>query len=184
MAWELGRDFDAERVERLYDALLASTPVELERTAEDGLRTLGEAPLRAVRGGTADALLLDRALERGHGHPILIAALLAEVGRRAGLPVGVVAGEAGHFVAHQRLTRALVLDPGTGRLVDADALGVLHWRCGHQVAAELLDELQPRLARAGDLTRALHVARMRCTLPFDDTADAERRLEQLSARLN
>ena len=183
MAWELG-DLDAERVERAYDALLAATPIELERTAEDQLRVLGEAPLRAVRGGGPEALLLHRALERGHGHRILVAVLLAELGRRAGVPVGVVAGAAGHFVAHQRLTQALVLDPSTGQLVDADELGVLQWRCGHQVAAELLDELQPRYERIGDLARALHVARMRTTLPFEDTEDAALRLEQLSARLN
>lgn len=183
LAWELS-DLDAERVEQAYDALLASAPVELERTAEGQLRALGEAPLRATPGGTAEALLLHRALERGHGHPILVAAVLAEVGRRAGLPVGVVAGAAGHFVAHQRLTEALVLDTFTGRLVDADALGVLEWRCGHQVAAELLDALQPRYERVGDLVRALHVARMRTTLPFEDTENAELRLRALAAKLN
>ena len=183
MAWELGA-LDAERVERAYDALLASAPIELERTAEGQLRALGEAPLRATRGGTADALLLHRALEHGHGHPILVATVLAELGRRAGLPVGIVAGAAGHFVAHQRLTEALVLDPCTGELTDADALGVLEWRCGHQVAAELLDELQRRYERDGDLARALHVARMRTTLPFEDTSGAELRLRSLAAKLN
>jgi hypothetical protein len=183
MAWELS-DLDPERVERAYDALLAATPVELEPTAEEQLAALGEAPVRSGRGEGPEALLLDRVLERGHGHPILVAVVLAELGRRAGVPVGVVAGAAGHFVAHQRLTQALVLDPTSGRLVDADALGVLQWRCGHQVAAELLDALQPRYERVGDLQRALHVARMRCTLPFEDTEDAELRLKQLGARLN
>ena len=67
--------------------------------------------------------------------------------------------------------------------MDADELGVLQWRCGHQVAAELLDELQPRYERIGDLARALHVARMRTTLPFEDTEDAALRLKQLAARL-
>ena len=183
MAWELG-DLDAERVERAYDALLASTQIDVERDAEGQLRALGEAPLRATGGGTADALLLHRALEHGHGHPILVATVLAELGRRAGLPVGIVAGAAGHFVAHQRLTEALVLDPCTGELTDAGPLGVLEWRCGHQVAAELLDELQPRYERVGDLTRALHVARMRTTLPFEDTSGAELRLRSLAAKLN
>lgn len=183
MAWELG-DLDAERVERAYDALLVATPIELEPTAEEQLSALGEAPLCTARGEGPEALLLDRVLERGVGHPILVAVVLAELGRRAGIPVGVVAGAAGHFVAHQRLTRALVLDPATGRLVDADDLGLLQWRCGHQVAAELLDELQPRFERIGDLERALHVAKMRTTLPFEDTEHAELRLQRLAARLN
>jgi regulator of sirC expression with transglutaminase-like and TPR domain len=187
LAWELG-DLDADRVERALVALTAATPAELEPRAEDQLRVLGEAvtssALSARHQGGPESLLLDRVLERGQGHPILLAIVLAEIGRRAGLPVGIVAGAAGHFVAHQRLTEPLVLDPSTGALVDADALGVLQWRCGHQVAAELLDTLQPRYERIGDLTRALHVARMRCTLPFENTKDAELRLRRLSARLN
>ena len=82
---------------------------------------------------------------------MLIAIVLQEIGRRAGLAVGIMASEKGHFVAHQRLTQPLVLDPSTGRLVDADALGVLRWQCGHQLAAELLDLLQPHYERDGDL---------------------------------
>jgi regulator of sirC expression with transglutaminase-like and TPR domain len=128
--------------------------------------------------------MIDRVLERGHGHPLALAIVLVEIGRRIGLPVALVSGEHGHFVAHQRLTRSLVLDPATGALTDAGALGTMMWRCGHQVAAELLDLLQPRFERAGDLTRALHVARLRCTLPFEDTQDAEDRLRRVSARLN
>jgi regulator of sirC expression with transglutaminase-like and TPR domain len=123
-------------------------------------------------------------LERGHGHPTVIAIVLAELGRRAGLPVGIVAGEHGRFLAHQRATEPLVLDPATGRLVDADELGVLRWQCGHQVAAELLDLLQPRYERDGDLTRALQVARLRCTLPFEDAGEAAQRLRRVTARLN
>ena len=72
----------------------------------------------------------------------------------------------------------------TGRLVDADTLGPMNWRCAHQLAAELLDLLQPRYERDGDLARALKVARLRCTLPFEDMAEAERRLRRVTARLN
>ena len=110
--------------------------------------------------------------------------MLTELGRRAGLPVGIIAGERGHFVAHQRLTEPLVLDPATGHLLDAGDLGTLRWQCGHQVAASLLDLLQPRYERVGDFTRALQVARLRCTLPFEDSGDAEQRLRRLTARLN
>ena len=82
---------------------------------------------------------------------MLIAIVLQETGRRAGLPIGIVAGERGHFLAHQRLTEPRVLDPQTGRLTDADTLGTLRWHCGHQLAAALLDLLQPRYERSGDL---------------------------------
>ena len=184
LAWELG-DLDADRVERALCALGAAVLVEVDHDPKAQLLALGEAvsgaTLRVRRDGE---LLIDRMLERGHGHPVLIAIVLAELGRRAGLPVGIVASERGHFVAHQRLTEPLVLDPATGQLIDADDLGVLRWQCGHQVAAALLDALQPRYEREGDLTRALQVARMRCTLPFDEMSEAEQRLRQVTARLN
>lgn len=187
LAWELG-DLDAERAERDLTALAAAILAETETKPDAQLRALGEAvtnmALCARRDGGPQELLIDKALERGSAHPVLIAIVLQEIGRRAGLPVSIVAGEQGHFLAHQRLTRPLVLDPGTGRLVDADELGTLRWRCGHQVASELLDLLQPRYERDGDLTRALHVARLRVTLPFEDSGAAEQGLRRVTARLN
>jgi hypothetical protein len=187
LAAELG-DFDADRAERHLTALAAAILAEAESRPEAQLTALGEAvtnmALGPRGGGGPQELLIDQALERGHGHPVLIAIVLQEIGRRAGLPVAIVAGETGHFLAHQRLSRPLVLDPSTGRLTDADALGVLRWQCGHQVGAALLDLLQPRYERAGDLTRALHVARLRNMLPFDDMSEAEQRLRSVSARLN
>ena len=78
-----------------------------------------------------------------------------------------------------------MLDPATGRAASTPTRSAtMRWQCGHQVAAELLDLLQPRYERDGDLTRALHVARLRCTLPFDDMGDAEQRLRRVTARLN
>jgi hypothetical protein len=187
LAWELG-DLDADRVERALCALGAAVLAEVEREPEAQLRALGEVvacgALRPRQGSGPDALLIDRVLERGQGHPLILAVVLAEIGRRAAIAVAIVAGAQGHFVAHQRLTEPLVLDPATGRLVDANALGSMQWRCGHQVAAELLDALQPRYERTGDLARALQIARLRCTLPFDDVSDAELRLRRLTARLN
>jgi hypothetical protein len=187
LAWELG-DLDADRVERSLCALGAALLAELESDPAAQLRALGDAvtnaALAARHNGGPDELMIDRALERGHAHPVLIAIVLAEIGRRAGLPLGIVAGARGHFVAHQRLTEALVLDPATGQLVDADTLGPMNWRCGHQLAAELLDLLQPRYERDGDLARALKVARLRCTLPFEDMDEADLRLRRVTARLN
>ena len=184
LAWELG-ELDADRVERALCALGAAVLVEVEHDPEAQLRALAEVVTCSTLSARRDGeLLIDRVLERGHGHPVLVAIVLTELGRRAGLPVGIIAGERGHFVAHQRLTAPLVLDPVTGHLVDAGELGTLSWQCGHQVAASLLDLMQPRYEREGDLGRALQVARLRCTLPFEDTGDAEQRLRRLSSRLN
>jgi hypothetical protein len=184
LAWELG-DLDADRTERALCALGAAVLVEVERDPLAQLGALAEVVACATLSARSNGeLLIDRVLERGHGDPLLVAIVLNELGRRAGLPVGIIAGESGHFVAHQRLTDPLVLDPTSGRLVDAGALGTLRWQCGHQIAASVLDALQPRYEREGDLTRALHVARMRCTLPFEDMAEAEQRLRRVTARLN
>ena len=129
--------------------------VEVERDPRAQLDALAEVVACATLSARSDGeLLIDRVLERGHGDPLMVAIVLNELGRRAGLPVGIIAGERGHFVAHQRLTEPLVLDPVSGRLVDADDLGTLRWQCGHQIAASVLDALQPRYERDGDLTRA------------------------------
>src|SRR3954452_21455979 len=161
----LAREFGAGGLERA----LATGP-ELHGSPAAELRALAACAPHARDCAGADALL--------------VAVVLAEWGRRAGAPVGIVAGARGHFVAHQRFTEPLVLDPVSRTLVDARTLGVLEWRCGHQVAAELLDLLQPRYERAGDLGRALHVARLRCALPFEDMAQAQRCLRGVLARLN
>ena len=130
-------------------------------------------------------LLIDRVLERGHGHPVLVAIVLA--GDR---PPRRPAGR-----HRRRRPRPLRRPPAPDRAARArpahrpaastpTTLGALRWQCGHQVAAELLDLLQPRYERDGDLTRALHVARLRCTLPFEDMGEAEQRLRRVTARLN
>src|SRR3954469_8826499 len=161
----LARELRAEGLERA----LAAGP-ELHGSPAAQLRALAACAPRARDCVGADALL--------------VAVVLAEWGRRAGAQVGIVAGVPGHFVAHQRLTEPLVLDPVSGALVDAGTLGVLRWRCGHQIAPGLLDLLQPRYERAGDLGRALHAARLRCALPFEDMAQAQHRLRGVLARLN
>jgi hypothetical protein len=189
LAWELG-SLDLDRLEHDLCALSAAVGAGTEPDAEAQLRALGEtvtcAALVARSYGGPEELLIGRVLASGHGHPLALAVVLAELGARAGLPVGIVAGEEGHYVAHQRLEAPVLLDPATGELVGAEPLGTLTWRCGHQVAAALLDELQPRYERAGDLARALHVAHLRCALPFDDesVAHAKARLRALASRLN
>src|SRR4051812_47990630 len=117
LAWELG-DPDPERLERAL-----AVPVKVDGDPAAQLRALAAArPLCARTDGGPEALLIDRVVERGHGHPLLVAIVLAETGRRAGLPVGLVGGARGHFVAHQRLCQPLVLDPCRGELVDAGTL--------------------------------------------------------------
>src|SRR5262249_54531869 len=177
------------RFERDLTALAAALPAVSDPEAQ--LRALGEivtsrALVPRTYGG-AEELLAGEVIRRGHGHPLAGPVVLAAPRRRAGMGVGGVADGRDHYLAPPRLTAPLLLDPRTGELVDATRTGgTLTWRCGHQVAAALLDGLQPRYERVGDMERTLQVARLRCLLPFDDDSVtlARRRLRMAMARLN
>jgi transglutaminase superfamily protein len=155
-----------------------------------GLAALGHpvraGALRVRDDGELDDLLIDRVVTHGVGHEAVVAVVLCELGRRAGMPVGVVGAGGRHLVGHEHVTPWL-LDPATGEVFDARTLGhEPEWRCGHQVADTLLDEVELRCERAGDLTRAIRAAQLRCALPFDDEASerAGLRLRRLRSRLN
>lgn len=134
-------------------------------------------------------LMLDTALERATGHPLILAVLYAEVGRRAGVALRpVAAGQGRYLVAHADRDRSLVLDPqargrvlGPGELPDG-----LRWLCAHEVGFAILGELVDAYALAGDLTRACHAAELRLSLPLDEGIREQVRLELrgLEARLN
>src|SRR4051794_149577 len=66
------------------EVLLGPAP-EPHGDAEAQLRALS-TPIVARADGGPELLLLDRALERGEGDPLIVAVVLAELGRRAGLP--------------------------------------------------------------------------------------------------
>jgi Transglutaminase-like superfamily len=180
LAAELG-PFDGDALERGLAAL--EVPVA-------GLAALGHAvragALRVRDHGTLDDLLIDRVVTRGVGEEAVVAVVLCELGRRAGMPVGVVASGDRHLVGHDHIVPWL-LDPRTGELLDARELpGEPEWRCGHQLSDTLLGEVELRCERAGDLGRALRAAELRCALPFDDEARerADLALRRLRARLN
>ena len=142
--------------------------------------------LRVRADGGLDDLLIDRVVTRGVGYEAVVAVILCELGRRAGMPVGVVGSGERLLVGHEHVTPWL-LDPVTGEVLDARQL--VHepaWRCGHQVADRLLDEVELRCERSGDLARAIRAAELRCALPFDEDAGerAGLALRRMRARLN
>ncbi len=131
------------------------------------------------------ALLIDVVLERLTGHPTTLAVIAAEVGRRAGLDVGLVAIGRRHLVAHRMAEDPVAIDP------ELPAVQVVEderaaWRCSHQVAYALLREQLDRALRAGDIAGALRAAELRLALPLDDGARERMRAElrALRARLN
>jgi hypothetical protein len=180
VAFELG-SFDRDGLSDGLDALACATGSLVDLGA-----VVREGALVAYDDGDLDDLLIDRVVTRGRGHKTAVAVVLCELGRRAGMPVGMVVAGGRHFVAHEEVS-PWVLDPGTGELVDARTLPPdPHWRCAHEVADALLTEAQRRCERDGDLTRALRAATLRCTLPFDEAGQERvaRNLHRLRARLN
>jgi hypothetical protein len=109
-------------------------------------------------------LALDTALAAGVAHPLLWCVAGAEAARRAGIGLGVVAGDGGIYgLAHVDDADPLVLDPFESAVVDPHALapGGLRWRCGHQLAHLLLGLIARRATaegRRGDADRALELA--------------------------
>jgi Transglutaminase-like superfamily len=103
------------------------------------LADLAGAHLEAVVLSSAiDDLLLDRVAAEGAGHPLLLAIAGSEAARRAGLPVGIVAGADGAFLAHRALADPVLadpvlVDPARGALLDARGLASpVSWQCCHQ----------------------------------------------------
>lgn len=158
----------------------------------DALAAVGEevaTRLRPHRSWTTlDDLLLDRVLAQGAGHPVALAIACAEAGQRAGVPLGVVAGRCGAFVAHAALAEPLLVEPARGgRVVHASQLeGAVRWQCAHQTAARLLDVIVTRAERIDHLAWALRASALRLALPFERAAleRAREHHDRVRSRLN
>ena len=141
-----------------------------------------------VLSSAIDDLLFNRVAPDGAGHPLLLAIACSETARRAGLPVGIVAGADGAFVAHRELAEPqLLVDPARGALRDARTLRwPVAWQCCHQVAARILNRIGERAERVGQVCWALRAAELRLALPFEEPTRErlEADLRRIRARLN
>lgn len=146
------------------------------------------AGFRTTQRFAPDCLMLDAVLEQATGHPLILAIIYAEVGRRAGVDLRPVGAGSAYLVAHIGPDEVVMLDPHErGRMVSAEAApGRLRWLCAHEVGFALLGELVDAYTMAGDLTRARHAATLRLSLPLSGSmrARVEREIRSLDARLN
>jgi regulator of sirC expression with transglutaminase-like and TPR domain len=135
-----------------------------------------------------DNSMLDLALTRRRGLPILLSVVYVEVARRAGIPLAGV-GLPGHFVVgHFGADPPLLLDPfAGGGAVEADVAQFLvrPWRAS-EIAMRMLNNLVAAYQRRGDFRAAIRAAGMRLALPAEaslrDSLEAE--LRAIQARLN
>ena len=108
-------------------------------------------------------LWLDAVLVRRAGHPPALAVLAAEIGRRAGLAVGVCSTPTGWFAGMGEPDRLWLIDPALDP--GPTPSGPVRSHCGHEVGFAALTGVYARLLRDGDGARACHAARLRGRLP-------------------
>ncbi len=149
-----------ELARRLFEAALCGEP----RAAAHSLATLLTDELGLRTDETSlDGLWLDSALERRVGHPLALSVIAAEIGRRAGIPVGVCSTEWGWYAGIGEPERLWLIDPATDPGPTPE--GPVRSHCGHEVAFAALTGVYARLVRDGDAVGAHRAARLRGRLP-------------------
>jgi hypothetical protein len=168
LAAEFRDDVDAQAADDRLDALalpLFGVAAEPARVAADRLAAL----LDTEPGFDADrfsvpALWLDVALTARAAHPLVLACLAAEVGRRAGLNVAVLSAPTGWYAGLADGERLWLVDATmNGRRADPWSLRP---HCAHELAFAALLGLSERFSKAGDTRSAARAALLRSRLPL------------------
>jgi hypothetical protein len=129
----------------------------------------GELGLVADPAPHTDGLLFDRVVLRRSGHPAMIAAMGAELARRAGVPGGVYASPSRWFIGVGGGDELVVVDAqlseGAG-----EPPNELRAACAHELAFCVLCGLRTVYACEGRDDEARHAARLRHALPIQPRA--------------
>jgi Transglutaminase-like superfamily len=168
------RRFDAAHVSFRLDELARSlfgVAAEREpRAASYGLAELLTDELRFRSDEHAlEGLWPDVALDRRAGHPLVLAVVAAEIGRRAGLSVGICSTAWGWYAGIGEPDRLWLIDPVTDP--GPTPSGPVRRHCGHEVAFAALTGIYARLVRDGDEAAAHRAASLRGRLPVSRHAD-------------
>jgi hypothetical protein len=127
-------------------------------------RVLDREPGFDVERVSVGGLWLDMVLEARAGHPLMLSAIAAELGRRAGLAVHILSTSRGWYAGLGDGERLWLVDTTMdGRAIDAARL---RRHCAHELAFAALLGLSERFERLGDTRRAGKAALLRRQLPL------------------
>jgi hypothetical protein len=162
------RAVDAAAADARLDALalpLFGAASDSPRSAASRLaRVLDREPGFDADRTSLAGLWLDAVLDARAGHPLLLAAVAAEVGRRAGLAVHVLSSPTGWYAGLTDGERLWLIDTTMdGRRPDA---WNMRPHCAHEVAFAALLGLTERFERLGDTRRAGQATLLRGRLPL------------------
>ena len=118
------RSVDADRASfRLDDFARSLFAVAAERDPGSAARALAALLTDEVRmrrdESSLEGLWIDQALERRAGHPLALAVVAAEIGRRAGLKVGICSTAWGWYAGIGEPERLWLIDPADRPRPDA-----------------------------------------------------------------
>jgi Transglutaminase-like superfamily len=152
------------RLDELARRLFDVAPARDARTSSHALAALltDELGFRADES-SLDGLWLDVTLAHRSGHPLALAVIAAEIGRRAGIAVGICSTAWGWYAGIGERERLWLIDPVTDP--GPTPSGRVRRHCGHEVAFATLTGIYARLVRDGDEARAHRAARLRGRLP-------------------
>ena len=149
-----------EHARELFDASAARDG----STASHRLAALLTDELRLhTDESSVEGLWLDAVLDRRAGHPLALAVLAAEIGRRAGLAVGVCSTPTGWYAGIGERERLWLIDPPLDP--GPTPSGPVRRHCGHEVAFAALTGVYARMIRDGEGAGACRAAQLRGRLP-------------------
>jgi regulator of sirC expression with transglutaminase-like and TPR domain len=156
-----------ERLDELALPLFGLAGGDLRVAAARLADTLDTDPGFDADRSSVAGLWLDTALEARAGHPLMLAAMTAEIGRRAGLEVHVLSAPTGWYAGLADGERLWLVDSTMdGRRADPWSL---RRHCTHELAFAALLGLSDRFQRLGDTRRAGHANLLRSRLPLRTT---------------
>ena len=142
-------ELDAQ-LDQLARPLFAAGPGGRERAG-----VLAELLVATFRheARAVDGLWLDEVLAGRRGHPVLIAVVATELGRRAGWDITVCSSPAAWYAGLHDAGVLWLIDP-TGETSGSRAPATVRRHCAHEIAFVVLTGLAERFARTHDQAQA------------------------------